>query len=69
MPDPKYVIAVGTCALSGAPFTNCYNVSGGIDSILPVDIYVPGCPPKPEAIIDGIKKLLEKIRKSGKNGR
>ena len=62
MPEPKYVIAVGTCACSGAPFKDCYNVYSGVDAVIPVDIYVPGCPPKPEAIIDGIAKLLEKIR-------
>jgi NADH-quinone oxidoreductase B subunit len=57
-PEPKKVVAIGTCALTGAPFKDCYNVSGGIDSILHVDAYIPGCPPKPEAIIDGIAKLL-----------
>jgi NADH-quinone oxidoreductase B subunit len=57
IPNPKHVVAVGTCAISGAPFQECYNVHGGIDAIIPVDIYVPGCPPKPEAIIDGIAKL------------
>ncbi|MCD6469783.1 NADH-quinone oxidoreductase subunit B family protein [Candidatus Bathyarchaeota archaeon] len=62
MPEPKYVIAVGSCACSGAPFKDCYNVHSGIDAVIPVDVYVPGCPPKPEAIIDGIAKLLEKIK-------
>ncbi|HEX68683.1 MAG TPA: NADH-quinone oxidoreductase subunit B [Candidatus Bathyarchaeota archaeon] len=62
MPEPKYVIAVGTCACSGAPFKDCYNVYSGVDAVIPVDVYIPGCPPKPEAIIDGIAKLLEKIR-------
>lgn len=62
MPEPKSVIAVGTCANSGAPFTDCYNVYGGIDIVIPVDVYVPGCPPKPEAIIDGLVKLLSKLR-------
>ncbi|RLI21120.1 hypothetical protein DRO45_02765, partial [Candidatus Bathyarchaeota archaeon] len=47
---------------SGAPFKDCYNVLGGVDKVLPVDVYVPGCPPKPEAIIDGIVKLIQKIR-------
>jgi len=64
MPEPKYVLAVGTCAVSGAPFKDCYNVHGGVDTILPVDVYIPGCPPKPEAIIDGITKLLKKIKGS-----
>ncbi len=50
----------GTCALSGAPFKDCYSVRGGIDTVLPVDMYVPGCPPKPEAIVDGIAKLITK---------
>jgi len=59
MPNPKYVVALGSCAMSGAPFTDSYNVFEGVDRILPVDMYVPGCPPKPEAIIDGILKLLE----------
>jgi NADH-quinone oxidoreductase B subunit len=60
MPEPKRVVAIGTCAISGAPFKDCYNVHGGIDSLLKVDAYIPGCPPKPEAIIDGIAKLLGK---------
>jgi len=62
MPEPKNVIAIGTCAISGAPFKECYNVRGGIDTVLPVDAFVPGCPPKPEAIIDGIAKLIQKIK-------
>lgn len=69
MPEPKYVIAIGTCAISGAPFQECYNVHGGIDIVLPVDVYVPGCPPKPEAIINGITKLIQKIRGSEENGK
>jgi NADH-quinone oxidoreductase B subunit len=58
MPEPKFVVAVGSCALSGGVFRGCYNCLGGIDQVIPVDIYVPGCPPRPEAIIDGILKLL-----------
>jgi NADH-quinone oxidoreductase B subunit len=68
MPDPKLVVAIGSCALSGAPFKDCYCVHGGIDSVLPVDAYVAGCPPKPEAIIDGIAKLIERIKKGETNG-
>lgn len=62
MPNPKFVIAVGSCALSGGVFKNCYNVYEGVDAVIPVDAYVPGCPPKPEAIIDGIVKLISKLR-------
>ena len=69
MPEPKYVIAIGACAVSGAPFRDCYNVHGGIDSVLPVDAYIPGCPPKPEAIIDGIAKLIQRIRKGELHGK
>ncbi|HUJ25780.1 MAG TPA: NADH-quinone oxidoreductase subunit B family protein [Myxococcales bacterium] len=58
MPEPKQVIAVGTCACSGGVFNGCYNVEGGIDSVLPVSVYVPGCAARPEAIIDGLLKLL-----------
>lgn len=61
MHDPKFVIAVGSCALSGGVFRGCYNICGGIDQILPVNAYVPGCPPRPEAIIDGIIKLLSSL--------
>lgn len=61
MPDPKYVIAVGSCAISGGAFFGCYNVIGHIDEVLPVSVYVPGCPPRPEAIIDGVIKLLEHL--------
>ncbi len=62
MPDPKFVVAVGSCALSGGAFQGCYNILGGIDQVLPVDVYVPGCPPRPEAIIDGVVKLLEQLK-------
>lgn len=62
MPDPKFVVAVGSCAITGGVFDGCYNVVGHIDEVIPVDIYVPGCPPRPEAIIDGVVKLLTKLR-------
>nr|WP_319492764.1 NADH-quinone oxidoreductase subunit B family protein [uncultured Desulfobacter sp.] len=59
MPEPKAVIAIGACGLSGGIFHDCYNVVGGVDKIIPVDVYVPGCPAKPEAIIDGVVQALE----------
>jgi ech hydrogenase subunit C len=58
MPDPKVVIAVGACAATGGIFADCYNVMGGIDKLIPVDVYVPGCAARPEAIIDGVVKGL-----------
>lgn len=58
MPEPKYVIAIGSCALSGGVFRGCYNVLDGVDQVIPVNAFVPGCPPRPEAIIDGVVKLL-----------
>lgn len=58
MPEPKVVVAVGICACSGGVFKECYNVLGGIDKIIPVDVYVPGCAARPEAIIDGVVKGL-----------
>ena len=61
MPDPKVVVAIGSCALSGGIFRETYNVLGGIDKVIPVDVYVPGCPAKPEAIIDGVVIGLEKF--------
>ena len=61
MHDPKFVVAVGSCGLSGGVFRGCYNVMGGIDQIIPVNAYVPGCPPRPEAIIDGVVKLLTSL--------
>lgn len=59
MPDPKLVIAVGACGITKGIFAEAYNAMGPVDKIIPVDIYVPGCPPKPEAIIDGVVKGLE----------
>ncbi len=61
MPEPRFVIAIGSCATSGGVFQGCYNVIGHIDAVLPVDIYLPGCPPRPEAIIDAITRLLHKL--------
>jgi NADH-quinone oxidoreductase subunit B len=63
MPEPKYVLSMGACATSGGPFKEGYNVVSGIDKFLPVDVYVPGCPPKPEALLHGFLKLFEKIEK------
>lgn len=61
MPEPKYVIAMGACAISGGPFKQGYNVLKGIDRYLPVDVHIPGCPPRPEALFHGIMELQEKI--------
>jgi ech hydrogenase subunit C len=61
MPEPKAVVAVGACACSGGIFKECYNVLGGVDKVLPVDVYVPGCCAKPEAIIDGIVLAMGKL--------
>jgi ech hydrogenase subunit C len=58
IPDPKVVVAVGICATSGGVFRECYNVSGGIDKVIPVDVYVPGCAARPESIIDGVVTAL-----------
>jgi len=61
MAEPKYVLAVGACATSGGPFKEGYNVVSGIDKFIPVDVYVPGCPPTPEAILYGVFKVHEKV--------
>ncbi len=63
MPSPKFVIAVGACACSGGVFHKSYAVLAGVDKVVPVDMYIPGCPPRPEAILDGIVKLLKKLEK------
>lgn len=64
MSDPKFVIAVGTCACTGGIFEDCYCVTGGIDSVIPVDVYLPGCAVRPEAIISAVDKLLERLKHS-----
>ena len=65
MPDPKWVLSLGQCATSGGEFYDSYYTVQGVDTLVPVDIYVPGCPPRPEALIEGILKLREKIEKQG----
>ena len=62
MADPKYVIAVGGCAISGGPLKKSYHVLNGVDKILPVDVYIPGCPPRPEALLYGMIQLQRKVK-------
>ena len=72
MPSPKVVVAVGICACNGGIFKECYNILGGVDTVIPVDIYVPGCAARPEAIIDGVIQavaLLDKKRKEMKGAK
>ncbi|MDD2752345.1 MAG: NADH-quinone oxidoreductase subunit B family protein [Candidatus Omnitrophica bacterium] len=64
MPEPKFVVAVGTCACSGGVFQDCYNVMSGINAVIPVSLFIPGCPASPKAIIDGVVKLLQSLEES-----
>jgi membrane-bound hydrogenase subunit mbhJ len=63
MPEPKFVVVVGSCGISGGAFRGLYNVVGNIGDVLPVDMYIPGCPPRPEAIIYGVVELLKGLQK------
>lgn len=63
MSEPRYVIAMGSCSITGGPFADSYSVLRGVDKIIPVDVIIPGCPPRPEALIDGFLKLRAKLRK------
>lgn len=67
MAEPKIVIAIGACGCTGGIFSECYNVMGGIDNVIPVDVYVPGCSPKPEAIIDGVVLAIGKLQEKRAN--
>jgi NADH:ubiquinone oxidoreductase subunit B-like Fe-S oxidoreductase len=67
MPEPKFVVVVGQCGSSGGIYKGSYNTEGGIDTVIPVNAYIPGCPPRPDAIADGLIKLLASIDKGGKS--
>ena len=70
MPEPKVVVAVGICACDGGIFKECYNIIGGVDKVIPVDLYVPGCAARPQAIIDGVLKAVELLdEKRGQAGK
>jgi NADH-quinone oxidoreductase B subunit len=62
LPEPKFVVAVGSCSCSGGVFKGCYNMMGGVNEVIPVSAFVPGCPARPEAIIDGVVKLLMSLQ-------
>ena len=62
MPEPKFVISIGSCSISGGVFEGCYNCVGSVSDVIPVDVFIPGCPPRPEAIIDGIVQLLTELK-------
>ncbi len=65
MPDPKYIVSMGSCSNCGGPYwEHGYHVLKGVDRVIPVDVYVPGCPPRPEALLEGLIKVQEKVRKS-----
>ena len=66
MPEPKVVVAIGICASSGGVFRDCYNILGGVDTVIPVDVYVPGCAARPESIIDGVVKGLTVLEEKTK---
>ena len=63
MADPKYVIAMGVCTISGGPFQGSYSTVPGIDNFVPVDVHVPGCPPRPDALLYGLMRLQEKVKR------